>query len=168
MFHCPQCQAVLHQVRGQLGVYWICPAEHGRTATIELVRKLLPPPIVKALWQDARSGEYAGRRPCPSCSRAMAEIPIIDGQQTVLDVCAGCRLIWFDAGEYESLPESPDAADLRGHLTADQVERLALAELELLRSRERAEEFEERCRRGGRYRLRGAGLSSLFRVMWRL
>jgi len=38
---------------------------------------------------------------CPSCARAMNVVPT-DGP--VIDLCRGCQLLWFDAGELEAMP----------------------------------------------------------------
>ena len=71
MFSCPQCNVPLtRQKSPSLGCTWVCPSCRGRALTLELLRHVVPQPIVNRLWQRARSGQYAATRRCPACNRS--------------------------------------------------------------------------------------------------
>ncbi len=44
---------------------------------------------------------------CPACGRRMETHPYHGGGNAVIDTCAGCHLIWFDAGELAAIVEAP-------------------------------------------------------------
>jgi membrane associated rhomboid family serine protease len=130
MFTCPNCQTVLIKTRNKFGIFWECPACHGRTLTIEAIRQTVPRPIVNELWQRARSGNYQQKRKCPSCERLMIEVPILDSDKTeYIDVCLTCHLVWFDTDEYQELPKNP--VEEKEMLSPKARELLALSKLEL-------------------------------------
>jgi membrane associated rhomboid family serine protease len=71
----------------------------------------------------------------------MTEIPLVaDGLSEQIDVCTGCHLIWFDRGEFEALPRTASRKPTRRKLTDEQIDALALARLEQVKSRQYAEE----------------------------
>ncbi len=130
---CPNCKMALIKRASKLGLVWICPSCDGRAAALEMVRNIVPRPIVNDLWQSARSGQNARRKPCPACKRRMIEVPLIVGKATEhLDVCAGCHFIWFDPGEFEGLPKVPPKTSDRQPLPREAQEALAALRLETL------------------------------------
>lgn len=141
MFTCPSCKTTLSKRTSRLGFFWVCRSCHGRTLTIEVLRKVAPKPLLNRLWQMARSGRYGGARKCPSCLRTMAEVPLGIGMVCEhIDVCTGCHFVWFDPGEFESLPKTPVPKPPRAKLSGEQAESLALARLEQLRDQQDMEE----------------------------
>jgi Zn-finger nucleic acid-binding protein len=54
----------------------------------------------------------SGARTCPSCARLMHRYRVPAGNGFRIDRCASCALVWFDAGEWQSLA----AAGLAGGL----------------------------------------------------
>lgn len=74
--------------------------------SLQLLRKVIPGPVVNQLWQRGRAGTYPKKRSCPTCRRTMTEVPIQAKAGTeYVDVCSGCFFIWFDEREFESLPK---------------------------------------------------------------
>lgn len=105
MFTCPTCKIQLDKIKGSSGVLWCCSSCKGRTSTVSLLRKNISSEVVNELWQAARSGNYEGKRPCPSCYKPMAEIPVKGVHKTeYLDICTSCQFLWFDYKEFEALP----------------------------------------------------------------
>ncbi len=134
MFCCPSCEMTLHKTRGKVGMFWHCPSCRGRAVGMELLRKLMPPAVVNALWQRARRGGFTRKRPCPACRRKMYEVPILnDGKTEYLDVCTGCHFIWFDTGEYERMPKTPIPTSELEQLSPEGKDAVALARLEVLK-----------------------------------
>jgi membrane associated rhomboid family serine protease/Zn-finger nucleic acid-binding protein len=118
-----------------LGLTWVCPSCRGRAVTLDLLRHVVPRPLVNRLWQRARSGQYPAVRRCPACRRLMAEVPIVatESKTTYLDVCTGCHFVWFDTREFEGLPKIPGRTPKDEALTPKRREARALAQLEILR-----------------------------------
>ena len=142
MFICPTCQLPLNKTRSKIGLFWYCPSCQGRAVSIELIRKVIPPAVVNALWQCARTGKYPRKRPCPVCTHHMSEIPITSEEKTeYLDVCPPCHFTWFDTGEYERLPKTRQEKPKPDNLTDQQIETIALAKLATLNQRMKDEEL---------------------------
>jgi len=136
MFTCPQCSVTLSKrMSPSLGLTWVCPSCRGRAVTLDLLRRVVPQPLVNRLWQRARSGPYGSTQKCPACNRRMAEVPIIatEGKTTCLDVCTHCHFVWFDTQEFEGLPKIPPELPKSEALPLKAREALALAHLEALR-----------------------------------
>jgi len=136
MFICPNCQTDLSKARDKFGLFWACPSCHGRAVTLEVVRKVAPRPLVNQLWQNAQSGQYPRKRPCPACKRNMVEIPVTCQTNPLqLDVCRGCHFIWFDAMEYEDIPRTPPKTVPEKKLSPQAREKAAMVKLQLLQKK---------------------------------
>ncbi len=138
---CPGCRTFLSQRKTALGLVWVCPACRGRAITLQVVRRAVSQTVVNQLWQRARSDGHLRKRPCPACQRRMAEVPIAAGRRTEhLDVCTGCHFVWFDRSEFAALPKAPPkSADQEESLPLEAREALALARLEMVKRRQRAQ-----------------------------
>jgi len=131
---CPNCKTTLTKRASKLGLVWICPSCNGRAVVLEMVRNVVPRPVVNDLWQSTRSGQNVRRKPCPACKRRMVEVPVIaGGLMEHLDVCTGCHFIWFDTGEFEGLPKVPPKISDTQPLPKEAQEVLATLRLEALR-----------------------------------
>lgn len=98
--------------------------------------------MVNHLWQRARSGQYAGTRPCPACKHRMSEVPIIIKEKTeYIDVCSKCHFIWFDPHEFEHLPKLEIKHPQSQPLSMEAREALALARLESLKKEQVQQEM---------------------------
>lgn len=114
MFRCPQCRVPLErQTAPGLGVFWRCRECGGRMASFGFLRKAVERTSVDGLWNNAREKKTRDGRPCPSCDGKMieTEVPSRRAEEAV-DVCPSCQFVWFDAKEYEALPESREADGL--------------------------------------------------------
>ncbi len=141
MVTCPRCSVALsRRASPSLGLTWVCPSCHGRALTLDLLRHVVPQPLVNRLWQRARTGQYPAVHRCPACRRLMAEVPILaaENKTTYLDVCTKCHFVWFDTREFEELPKV--RAELPEHetLSPKAREALALARLETLKQESQA------------------------------
>ena len=140
MFTCPQCRAVLQRTQTRSGIFWLCPACGGRAVTVSLLRSLVHESTMRELWSRTFNQGLPKIRPCPSCHRAMQEIPVTVRPQGIkLDVCRTCQFVWFDPQEFECmppLPPKPVAVDTTPQAVKEAV---ALAEVERM-GRELAEQ----------------------------
>lgn len=144
MFVCPKCDCALNMVKGTAGIFYHCPSCDGRSATLALLRKSVPAKVVNELWQLARSGDFARERICPACDKRMAEVPASTEQGLLyLDVCTVCQVVWFDYGEYGAMPSVPHEFSWKDNLSQEAREKLALFEIEAIRERAKAGEFED-------------------------
>jgi membrane associated rhomboid family serine protease len=134
---CPACQATLRTVRQREGIYFYCDKCKGRAVTIPQIRRVGGDEFATHLLRLINRATTQGPRSCPFCCRKMSQIenprPPLN-----LDACRPCNLVWFDASEFEAIPEKaippPDELDLRGR------EALAIYKVEQIAERARAED----------------------------
>lgn len=142
MFSCPECHCSMTKDRGPYGVFWRCPTCNGRTATISLLRRYIPRPVVNKLWQTARTNILPRKRVCPACEHMMAEVPILTAQSEIhLDVCTVCQVVWFDPGEHETLPTIPRKETIDDKLSQEVREKIAILELDKVREQSRGSDW---------------------------
>ena len=132
---CPSCGAELALTHEGALDSWVCPSGHGLALTLSETYERAQEDELDRLWQlakDATPGT-AGRL-SPTTGRPMVSIEVPydpdearegesgDGPDTGsvwLDVDVDDQVIWFDAGELESLPaDVPDAEQTDEELTA--------------------------------------------------
>lgn len=143
MFKCPQCQAELVRNDGEGGVFWACPKCAGSMITMPILRRIVDKDALNGIWNASWKQSADGRRACPSCRRAMANVPAMAEPATPpLDVCRRCQVIWFDTMELESVPPAPEvesAEDAIKSMPMKAREALAMRRLEDLRRKQEAE-----------------------------
>jgi Zn-finger nucleic acid-binding protein len=129
VYHCPKCNLPLTRIGTSMGVFWTCNGCGGRAVTVELLRRTFTPESINPLWRHAISGqEPSGARACPSCRRAMLEVPLSDKSTVRVDVCRLCHFVWFDAHETETLIARPLPAESPRDLSKDWPEPGALSD----------------------------------------
>lgn len=136
MMRCPACHInLVKKLIAGGGMFWVCPECDGRAATLPLLRRLITPECIRALWQQANTEGQPARRTCPCCQGHMKEISGETSQGTVfLDICPHCQLLWFDQGELATLPRVPPPKP-EAELPQEARERLALLKVEEIRQR---------------------------------
>ena len=140
MYVCPNCHSALSKVACEVGRFWSCSVCNGRAVTLPVLQKVIPRKIVNRLWQDARSANDRGDRPCPACDRKMNVVSLPDaGSPVYLDVCLVCHFIWFDPNEFESVPEADQKSLAPQEYSPVSKMTLAKAELALLQEERKAE-----------------------------
>lgn len=128
-FRAPVCPAAGEALelanRGALDL-WVCPASHGVAVTLSETYGQLQDDEIHLLWRLARAAAPgAAARSCPMCTRAMVAVDVgydddeigegeigddADAGEVLLDVCAECQVVWFDAGEMEQFPADVENA----------------------------------------------------------
>ena len=102
---CPQCQTELEIDRQPNGALWLCHHCSGVAANLAVLRKQLPPRIVRDFWKQAYSSKKASRL-CPSCRQALNNFSCTFSGNTInLDLCKKCQIVWFDKDELDAFPK---------------------------------------------------------------
>jgi membrane associated rhomboid family serine protease len=94
----------METVRQRDGILFRCPQCGGHAVTIPQVRRITGDRFVAALLRKIRATTACGERHCPFCSNPMRQF-FWDEPPLQLDACKSCNVIWFDANEFEALPE---------------------------------------------------------------
>ncbi|HLX69561.1 MAG TPA: rhomboid family intramembrane serine protease [Verrucomicrobiae bacterium] len=85
------------------------------------------------ILRKINTARTAGQRPCPFCSRQMLQFPV-ENPPLQLDACRACNLVWFDAQEFEAIPEKPVESVNEMHLRV--AEAVAVHKIEQMREQE--------------------------------
>jgi membrane associated rhomboid family serine protease len=92
-----------------------------------------------SIWQAAIR-QQPGQRKCPHCGSTMRSSKLGDADDTRLDVCTHCQMIWFDAGELVRLPRGeppgPDGKPQAEKLSPRAAETAAMMQLESMKFKE--------------------------------
>lgn len=145
MFSCPHCRTHLQRVAGPQGVVWRCSSCEGRAVGLGVLRRILQPGAVNAIWQTARAATSHGVD-CPMChnpTKLSARLLPAEAEGRVdVDVCTSCPAVWFDPHELELLGshEAIRPPPVPPPLPPKVRELLALAEIEAIRQRAGAED----------------------------
>ena len=102
--------------------------------TIPQVRRVAGDPFAVRLLHKINTATAISPRGCPFCLQPMEQFQITKPPMT-LDACKSCKLVWFDSGEFEEVPEgvleTTDELELRGR------EAFAMNRLEELKEQQR-------------------------------
>lgn len=128
---CPACRVALTRTLTPLGVIWRCETCEGRAIGLALLRETFTADSVNPIWLHAIHNEGRDGRPCPSCARAMIDVPLETETPVNVEVCRVCQMIWFDQGEVASLEQKAIRPELPP-LSQDAREAIAIAKVHLL------------------------------------
>jgi membrane associated rhomboid family serine protease len=104
MASCPECANPLRTVRERGGIYLFCDHCSGRAMTFPQIRRCAGDRVVNELLHKIHSGTSPSNRICPYCAGPMRWFHS-DNPPLVLHSCRKCDLVWFEAGQFEALPE---------------------------------------------------------------
>jgi membrane associated rhomboid family serine protease len=127
---CPVCRIPLRTVRQRDGVYFFCDQCGGRAVTVPQIRRAAGDRFATQLLREINRAAISTARPCPFCEGKMRQFQNAQPPLT-LDSCRPCGAVWFDAGEFEAIPEgaieSTDELLLRGReaMAAEKVKQIA-------------------------------------------
>jgi len=106
MFYCATCRESLDRLKNQFGTYHFCSSCHGRLVGLGVLRKSIKKDAVNRVWRIAFDGGGTRARPCPVCAFSMSEVATGNpAAPTPVDVCCKCHMVWFDGGEFETMPK---------------------------------------------------------------
>lgn len=146
-YRCPRCQSPLSRHRTEddhRGLFWVCSACQGRAVTLPVLRHLMDPKAVKAVWATVLNHGRDGDLACPMCQRSMQGVAVAAGEnQMELDACRACHLMWFDAAELDQLPAKPTGDGPEIQLSQELREKLAIAKVKEIGEEARKGEWQE-------------------------
>ena len=135
---CPVCHDPLRTIRQREGIYYSCDRCRGRAVTVPQVRRVAGDRFAVQLLREINHTELVSDRYCPFCLAVMKQFQN-DQPRLTLDSCRACGVVWFDASEFEAIPEraleSTDELILRGR------EALAREKVKQIAERARAEDI---------------------------
>jgi len=102
---CPRCMEPLFRKATPYGEVDLCRKCGGRAVSASVLEKTACGDFIRRLrGRPARSSSERARS-CPICVQEMVKVDFTppSGQPVMIDVCKYCRLVWFDAGEYEAV-----------------------------------------------------------------
>ena len=102
---CPSCKVDLITVRLRDGIYFACDQCGGKAVTVPQVRRTIGEKLTQDLMRKIRNTTTSCERECPYCNRFMLQF-YWENPPLQLEACKPCNLVWFDAQEFESLPEN--------------------------------------------------------------
>lgn len=146
MYNCPRCHQALDQRAEDTGVYWHCDACGGNAVGFGVVRKHIGEKRMAGIWRQVFPVNNRNGCACPTCSRTMTEATVVlEGNELTLDLCRLCEFIWFDPGEYESLPLAPPKPHVLGEIDYPKLpmelrEKLAMMKVDEIAAKARAED----------------------------
>lgn len=129
---CPACQIPLTRITTERGIIWHCEKCDGRAVGVSLLRGTFTAECINPIWLHAIHHEGRAGRACPACLRAMIDVPLATGAPVNVEVCQLCQMIWFDAGEIQSLTQKPPPPEKSPPLPQKAREAFAIAKVESL------------------------------------
>ena len=101
---CTDCATPLRTIRQREGIFFFCDQCSGRAVTLPQIRRVAGDQFAtRLLHKIDTSTEVTGRR-CPFCLGKMRRF-YSDNPLLELDACKPCEVVWFDAREFEAVPE---------------------------------------------------------------
>ncbi len=104
MANCPNCSLPLQTAREREGIYFHCNQCYGRAATIQQIRRTVGDRFVSGFVRSMNTTRQPSQKSCPFCLSPMKTFQLPQ-PPLMLDSCRACVMIWFDAGQFEQLPE---------------------------------------------------------------
>lgn len=145
MLTCPECSGNLVRTRTPNGVVYGCNHCSGRMVGVAVLRKeRAEREFMRDAWQRAREGSARPGRACPHCQRPMSLVDVpASGQDVALDVCTRCSCVWFDPGEYDTVPRQESVEPAKQELSAKAREAIALRHVQQIKKRGEAAAADE-------------------------
>jgi len=96
---CPKCRIALTQMEYQPGavIFWcgLCSGVWVDGKELYDIVRISPDAIPVPVSSDART--------CPECGNRVFYPVNFPGTEIVIDICEGCKGIWFDKGELQAI-----------------------------------------------------------------
>lgn len=109
---CPRCRAALVSASLDGEAVALCDACDGLLAPRESFARVVRTRRmtfsgIEITPQPIEASELSRQVQCPRCARTMETHPYFGSGAVVVDSCAGCGLIWLDAGELTEIESAP-------------------------------------------------------------
>ena len=148
---CPACNNDLETVPQRQGVFYRCPSCYGRVLSIPQIRRVAGDHFaVKILRLLKMRNEQSNLR-CPFCSNRLLSLKV---QEPPLELagCRPCNIVWFDARNYQLVPEWTVANNTG--VSMQDIETESLRRLKELKEKEKTAAEEEKRKKSLRRSLK--------------
>jgi membrane associated rhomboid family serine protease len=109
---CPNCGLDLQPTRTDCGLTFDCTECHGHALSTLLLPRILGDSFTRNLLDRAKAVPHCPGKDCPECRQEMSDIAVFTPKAGVhLDVCARCKVVWFDCKDFDSFPDMPKAVE---------------------------------------------------------
>jgi len=143
---CLQCHKTMHKASYHAIYCGYCTSCHSVLFTVSGLRSLVGDRnMINSLWAQAKYGNVPDGRYCLNCNRMMKKVvlKLPERDDVELDLCTGCQMVWFDAGELFAVPVYEPPEDPVKSMPPEAREKLALAQIREIESRAAGESEED-------------------------
>src|SRR5262249_19842978 len=101
---CPVCKKDLETISQRQGIYYHCSTCNGRGLSIPQIRRVAGDHLAIRVLRLLKARQEYSDLLCPFCSK---QLLILKLQEPALEFagCKSCSIVWFDAQNYQLLPE---------------------------------------------------------------
>lgn len=151
MAHCPICDKELETVPQRQGVFFRCPGCDGRAVSIPQLRRVAGDHFAVRLLRLLKNRRERSDAACPFCGERLL---LLNLQQPDLEAagCKPCSIVWFNASNYQLVPEWTVANN--SGISMQDIEAESLRRLKELKEHEKAEAEQEKKKRSLRRSLK--------------
>jgi Zn-finger nucleic acid-binding protein len=151
---CPTCSKELDTIPQRQGVFHQCPNCDGRALSIPQIRRVAGDHFAVRLLRLLKTRQEQSNLPCPFCTQRLLLFKVQD-PPLQLAGCRPCNVVWFDAKNYQLVPEWTVANN--SGVSMQDIETESLKRLKELKEREKAAAEEEK---------RKKSLRRSFKTLW--
>jgi Zn-finger nucleic acid-binding protein len=148
---CPVCNKELETVPQRQGVFYRCPSCDGRALSIPQIRRVAGDHFAVRLLRLLKTRQEQSNSSCPFCGQRLLALKLPD-PPLELAGCRLCNIIWFDARNFEFVPEWTVANN--SGVSMQDIETESLRRLKELKEREKATAQEEKRKKSLRRSLK--------------
>jgi Zn-finger nucleic acid-binding protein len=138
---CPECKKELETVAQRQGVYYHCPDCQGRALSIPQIRRVAGDHFAVRLLRLLKTRPEQTKWSCPFCEQRLLALKLSEPPLEFAG-CRPCNIVWFDAQNYELVPEWTVANNTG--VSMQDIETESLRRLKELKEREKAAAEEEK------------------------
>ena len=151
---CPVCNQELETVPQRQGVYFRCPDCNGRALSILQIRRVAGDHFAVKILRLLKVRNEQSDAYCPFCGKKFLCLKV---HEPTLELagCRPCNIVWFDAQNYQLIPEWTVANNTG--VSMQDIETVSLRRLKELKEKEKAATEEDKKRKS---------LRRSFKTLW--
>ena len=151
---CPVCNKELETVSQRHGIFYRCPSCNGRALSVPQIRRVAGDHFAVKILRLMKMRNEQSDASCPFCEKKLLCLKV---QEPLLELegCRPCNIVWFDAEDYQLIPEWTVANN--AGVSMQDIETESLRRLKELKEKEKAAAQEEKRRKS---------LRRSFKTLW--
>jgi Zn-finger nucleic acid-binding protein len=123
---CPACKHPLTQYDVEIFPILLCEHCHGCLVPLRKLSRYAQSGHVQKIAEITEATAPKGKKLCPTCRSWMLTKSLLNRVGTYeLDVCRKCDEVWFDAGELEMAPTTPEVIDTTQKFLLDNLDQFS-------------------------------------------